>query len=130
MSVLQLFKALPVAREVVRREALPPHAREYRRETITLGWEERLKIRSRRVSDGGLEFGTALRRGTVLRAGDWIVLDEAKAIVAVVERPEPVFVIEPGTPDEWATFAYHIGNNHQPIMVSDGVLVCPDVPGV
>ena len=130
MSVLQLFKALPVAREVVRGEALPPHAREYRRETITLGWEERLKVRSRRVSDSGFEFGTALPRGTVLRAGDWILLDDAKTIVAVVERLEPVFVIEPATPHEWGVFAYHIGNNHQPMMVSDGALVCPDVPGV
>jgi urease accessory protein len=130
MSVLQLFKALPVARELVRGEALPPHARDYRRETITLGWEERIKIRSRRVSDRGFEFGTALPRGTVLRAGDSIVLDDAKTVVAVVERPEAVFVIEPATPHEWGVFAYHIGNNHQPLMVSDGALVCPDVPGM
>src|SRR5262245_17626043 len=130
MSVLQLFKSLPVAREIVRGGALPPHAREYRRETITLGWEERLKVRSRRASDGGLEFGTALPRGTVLRAGDCIVLDDAKVIVAVVERLEPVLVVEPATPHEWGTFAYHIGNNHQPMMVSGRALVCPDVPGV
>jgi urease accessory protein UreE len=58
------------------------------------------------------------------------VLDDAKAIVAVVERLEAVFVIEPATPREWGVFAYHIGNNHQPMMVSDGALVCPDVPGM
>jgi urease accessory protein UreE len=31
---------------------------------------------------------------------------------------------------EWALFAYHIGNRHQPLMITDQSLVCPDVPGV
>ena len=51
-------------------------------------------------------------------------------VVVVVEKPEPVFVIEPKTPREWALFAYHIGNRHQPLMVTDHSLVCPDVAGV
>ncbi|HYM22319.1 MAG TPA: hypothetical protein VEU08_03900, partial [Vicinamibacterales bacterium] len=46
------------------------------------------------------------------------------------ERAEPVFVIEPQTAAEWALFAYHIGNRHQPVMITDRALVCPDVPGV
>jgi urease accessory protein UreE len=58
------------------------------------------------------------------------VLDDERRVVMVVERPEAVFVIEPrGTP-EWALFAYHIGNRHQPLMITDQALVCPDVPGV
>ncbi len=51
-------------------------------------------------------------------------------MVDVVERPEPVFVIEPRTAPEWGLFAYHIGNRHQPLMITDRALVCPDVPGV
>ena len=39
-------------------------------------------------------------------------------------------MIEPGTSAEWGLFAYHIGNGHQPLMVTDRALVCPDVPGV
>jgi urease accessory protein UreE len=27
-------------------------------------------------------------------------------------------------------YAYHIGNRHQPLMVTEAGLVCPDVPGV
>ena len=42
----------------------------------------------------------------------------------------PVFVIEPRTAPEWALFAYHIGNRHQPLMITDRALVCPDVPGM
>jgi len=66
----------------------------------------------------------------VLRAGDCFVLDDERRVVMVVERPEAVFVIEPRTPPEWALFAYHIGNRHQPLMITDQALVCPDVPGV
>ena len=55
-------------------------------DTIALGWEDRLKTRGRRRSDEGLEFGTSLPRGTVLRAGDCLVIESARAIVEVVER--------------------------------------------
>jgi urease accessory protein UreE len=65
-----------------------------------------------------------------MRAGDWLVIESARALVEVVERPEPVYVIEPRTPQEWGLFAYHIGNGHQPLMVTDRALVCPEVPGV
>ena len=74
--------------------------------------------------------GPSLPRGTVLRAGDCFVLDDERRVVMVVERPEAVFVIEPRSAPEWALFAYHIGNRHQPLMITDQALVCPDVPGV
>ena len=54
----------------------------------------------------------------------------SRVVVAVVERPEPVFVIEPGSAREWGLYAYHIGNRHQPVMLTDRSIVCPDVPGV
>ena len=130
MSVLQMFKSLPVARDVCREDAVPALARLYARDAITLGWEERLRARGRRTSDTGLEFGTALPRGSILRAGDCLVLDEARVIVTVAEREEPVFVIRPGSPEEWGLFAYHIGNNHQPMMIAAEGIVCPDVPGI
>ena len=74
--------------------------------------------------------GRRCRAGGCLRAGDCLVVESARAVVEVVERPEPAFVIEPRTPQEWGLFAYHIGNGHQPLMVTDRALVCPDVPGV
>ena len=116
--------------ERIYRDELPDAARGYARDTVTLGWEDRTHIHGRRRSDGGVEFGTSLPRGTVLRAGDLLVLDVERLVVSVVERPEPVFVVEPQTAREWSTFAYHIGNRHQPLMVTDRALVCPDVPGV
>lgn len=130
MSVLELFTSLPVVREVCRADALPARALEYARDTIALGWEERLKARARRTSDGGVEFGTVLARGTQLRGGDCFVLDARAVVVSVVERDEPVFVITPRSPAEWGLYAYHIGNNHQPLMIAGDQIVCPDVPGM
>jgi len=113
-----------------RQHALPATTSGYARDTMTLGWEDRMHVRGRRQSDGGLAFGLSLPRGTMLRAGDCLVVDEAKTVVVIMERPEPMFLIEPRTPQEWGLFAYHIGNRHQPLMITDTAIVCPDVAGV
>lgn len=130
MSVLQMFKSLPVVRDVCREDTLCDAARGYERDTITLSWEERLKARGRRTSDAGFEFGTALPRGTLLRAGDCFVLADAALVITVLERDQAVFVITPSSSHEWGLFAYHIGNNHQPMMIDESAIVCPDVPGL
>jgi urease accessory protein len=115
---------------VYKESELPEWARPYARDTVTLGWEQRTHVHGRRATDGGVEFGTSLPRGTQLRSGDCLLLDEAHVVAAIVERAEPVFVITPGTPYEWALYAYHIGNRHQPIMFTADAIVCPDAPGV
>ena len=84
-----------VVERMYRESDLPDSARHFARDTITLGWEDRTHVHGRRRTDGGVEFGTALPRGTVLHAGDCLVLDEARLVVSIVERPEPVFVVEP-----------------------------------
>ena len=117
--------------ERIHREgALPATTSGYSRDTMTLGWEDRMHVRGRRQSDGGLAFGLSLPRGTMLRGGDCVVVDEAKTVVVIIERPEPMSLIEPRTPQEWGLFAYHIGNRHQPLMITETALVCPDVAGV
>jgi urease accessory protein len=128
--VLSVFKSVPVVDRTYRAVDLPEACRAYGRDTITLGWEERLKIRGRRRSDGGVEFGTALPRSTVLRDGDCFVVETLALVIAVAERAEPVFHLTPRDAAEWALFAYHIGNRHLPLMVAADGLVCPDVPGV
>jgi urease accessory protein len=121
---------MDIAERVYREPEVPERARQFKRDSVTLGWEDRTHVHGRRRTDGGVEFGTALPRGTVLRAGDCLVLDAEALIVVVAERPESVFVVEPRTASEWALFAYHIGNRHQPVMITERGLVCPDVPGV
>jgi urease accessory protein len=119
-----------VVERVYRNGDLPDAMRAFARDTVTLGWQDRTHVHGRRRTDGGIEFGTSLPRGTVLRAGDCFALDAERLVVAVVERPEAVFVIEPRSAREWGLFAYHIGNRHQPLMIEDDALVCPDLPGV
>ncbi len=121
---------MTVVDRVFKEAELPESTRAFARDTVTLGWEDRTHVHGRRRTDGGVEFGTALPRGTVLRAGDCLPLGPERVVVAVVERDEPVFVIEPRSAPEWALFAYHIGNRHQPLMITERALVCPDVPGV
>src|SRR5262245_671453 len=128
--MLQVFRSLPTASIVYREETLRAAARNYTRDTVTLGWEERLKARSRRQSDNGIEFATVLPRGTVLREGDCLVLDAHALVISVVERAEAVFVIEPATCADWGLYGYLIGNSHQPVMIADGAILCPDVPGM
>jgi len=123
-----VFKALPVVTSVCRESDLP-QAADLARGTVTLGWEDRLKARARRRSDQGVEFATALERGRVLEDGDWLVVDALHLAIRVVELAEPVLVVRPASPAEWATFAYHIGNSHQPLMVTADTLICPDGPG-
>ena len=121
---------MTIVDRVFHEDEVPNGAQAYARDTVTLGWEDRTHGHGRRRTDGGVEFGTSLPRGTVLRANDLIVLDAERLVVAIVERPEPVFIVEPRTTSEWGLFAYHIGNRHQPLMVTDRALVCPEVPGV
>src|SRR3954468_9993002 len=111
-------------------ETLPQSCATYARDTMTLCWEDRVQAHGRRMSDRGLELALSLPRGTVLRAGDCLVVDSDRVVVSVVEKPEPVFVIEPGIPSDWGRYAYHIGNRHQPVMITSQSIVCPDVPGV
>lgn len=130
MSVLEVFKSLPTVREVVGDESLPPAVEAYGRDTITLGWEARLKARGRRTSDRGAEFGTALPRGTTLRGGDQLVVDALRLVVKVVELAEPVLVVTPVTARDWGLFGYHIGNSHQPLMLTEHEIVCADGPAM
>ncbi|HKA59991.1 MAG TPA: hypothetical protein VKD28_15325 [Gemmatimonadales bacterium] len=119
-----------IVEHIHREQELPATARGYGRDTITLGWDDRLRTHGRRRSDGGIVFGLSLPRGTMLRGDDCLVLDEVKTVVIVIERLEPVFLIEPRTPQEWGLYAYHIGNRHQPLMITETGIVCPDVLGV
>jgi len=121
---------LTIIEQTYPEDALTRTTRGYALDTITLGWEDRLRGRGRHRSDRGIVFGLSLPRGTMLRGGDSLVLHEAKTVVIVVERPEPVFLIEPRTPQEWGLFGYHIGNRHLPLMITQSGIVCPDVAGV
>ena len=102
----------------------------YRRDTLTLIWEERRQGHGKRRSDAGLEFAISLPTGTVLRAGDYLVLTREQTIVKVQEKPEAVYIVRPKTPQEWAYYAYHVGNRHQQVMIGETELIFLQNPAV
>jgi len=125
-----LFRSVPIADAVFRLERLPAGLADHPRDSMTLGWEERAKARARRRTDGGIEFGTALPRATVLREGDCLALENPPLLIVIHECPEPVLVARPTSAATWALWGYYIGNSHQPLMIADDLLVCADVPGM
>jgi urease accessory protein len=125
-----LFKSIPVATTTDRSDRLSGAALRFERDCVTLGWEERLRARARRRSDGGFEFATALPRGTILREDDCFVFEAQRVVVRVVELDEPMLVVRPANNREWGLYAYHIGNSHQPMMITDDAMVCPDALGM
>jgi urease accessory protein UreE len=102
----------------------------FKRDVITLTWEDRRQGHGRRTSDSGLEFAISLPNGTVLKGGDCFVLPPEHTLVTVREAIEPVYVIRPKTPQEWAYYAYQVGNRHQSVMIKESELVFLQNPAV
>jgi urease accessory protein len=102
----------------------------YRRETLTLTWDQRRQGHGKRTSDAGLEFAISLPHGTVLKGGDYMILEPEQTIVRIQEAPEPVYVVRPKTSQEWAYYAYHVGNRHQEVMIGETELIFLQNPAV
>ena len=102
----------------------------YRQDTLTLTWEDRRQGHGRRRSDSGVEFAVSLPSGTILKGGDCLILDAERTIVRVRETPEPVYIVRPGTNQEWAYYAYHVGNRHQQVMIGETELIFLANPAV
>jgi urease accessory protein UreE len=98
----------------------------YRRDMLTLTFEDRRQGHGKRQSDGGIEFAISLPTGTVLKGGDCLVLEQEQTIVAVREAPEAVYK----TPQEWAYYAYHVGNRHQQVTIGETELIFLQNPAV
>ncbi len=121
---------MTVVEHVVREDALQGAPADYRRTTITLPLEDRQKTHGRRRSDDGLEFAISLEPGLTLADGDCLLLAEERVVVVVREADEPVYVVRPRSEQEWAYYAYQVGNRHQKLMISDQELVCLQDPAV
>jgi urease accessory protein len=121
MTVIERISSLPT---LSAEYAAWPH------DAITLTWEERRQGHGRRRSDAGLEFAISLPSGVVLKAGDCFVLTAEKTVVAVREAEERVYVVRPKRPQDWAFYAYHVGNRHQSVMIGETELVFLESPAV
>lgn len=98
--------------------------------TVELDWDIRQKSRFDATDSSGRNFGVFLPRGTVVRGGDILVLEDG-SLVRVIAAKQPVLHISPcpqhGTPFDLTRAAYHLGNRHVPIeLTPDHLKIEPD----
>ena len=98
--------------------------------TIELDWDIRQKSRFDATDSSGRNIGVFLPRGTVVRGGDVLVLEDG-TLVRVIAALQPVLHIshcpQHGTPFDLTRAAYHLGNRHVPIELrSDHLKIEPD----
>lgn len=90
-------------------------------ERLVLPFELRCKTRLRTRLESGEEIGLFLTRGEILRAGDKLLGNDGR-VVEVVAAPEAVMEARASDPVLLAKAAYHLGNRHVPVQVSEGML--------
>ena len=121
---------MTIVEQIVHAADIDSRYSRYRHETLTLTWEQRRQGHGRRTTDAGLEFAVSLPHGTVLKGGDLMILEAEQAIVRIQETPEPVYIVRPKTSQDWAYYAYHVGNRHQEVMIGESELIFLQNPAV
>lgn len=93
--------------------------------TLALTAEERTRSRHYFDHDGQPVY-LHLSRGTVLRHGD-LLQSDTQQIVRITAKPEPVITVTAQTALELLRAAYHLGNRHVPLEVTETCLrLSPD----
>ena len=98
--------------------------------TVALDWDVRQKSRFETIDSAGRTFGVFLPRGTLVRGGDVLVLEDG-SLVRVQAAPQEVLRItacaEHGSAFDLTRAAYHLGNRHVPIELKpDHLKIEPD----
>ena len=98
--------------------------------TVELDWDVRQKSRFDATDSQGRQVGVFLPRGTAVRGGDVLVLEDG-SLLRVVAAKQPVLRITHctahGTPFDLTRAAYHLGNRHVPIELQpDHLKIEPD----
>jgi urease accessory protein len=94
---------------------------------LSLTAEERSRSRHPYLTDGGREVYLQLKRGTNLRHGDKLQAADESIIVEILAKPERVMVVTALHPLDLLQAAYHLGNRHVPLEITDESLyLLPD----
>ena len=98
--------------------------------TVELDWDVRQKSRFDATDSTGRALGVFLPRGTLVRGGDVLVLEDG-SLVRVLAAPQAVLRItacaEHGSAFDLTRAAYHLGNRHVPIELKpDHLKIEPD----
>ncbi|MDP1902244.1 MAG: urease accessory protein UreE [Rubrivivax sp.] len=97
---------------------------------VVLDWELRQKSRFDAVDSSGRALGVFLPRGTVVRGGDVLVVEDG-SLVRVQAAPQRVMRVTHctahGSPFDLLRAAYHLGNRHVPLELhSEHLKLEPD----
>ncbi len=97
---------------------------------VSLDWDVRQKSRFDATDSTGRNFGVFLPRGTLVRGGDVLVLEDG-ALVRVQAATQEVLRItacaQHGSEFDLTRAAYHLGNRHVPIELQpDHLKIEPD----
>ncbi len=84
--------------------------------TLPLDYEGRTKARQRVVLDSGEAAALMLKRGEVLRGGNWIATASGRSVL-VRAAPEAVSTVRCDSAEGLARVAYHLGNRHVALQI-------------
>ena len=98
--------------------------------SVSLDWDLRQRSRFEATDSQGRQLGVFLPRGTVVRGGDVLVVEDG-SLVRVQAAPQRVLRITAcpthGSPFDLTRAAYHMGNRHVPIeLQTDHLKIEPD----
>jgi urease accessory protein len=98
--------------------------------TVSLDWDLRQRSRFEATDSQGRQLGVFLPRGTVVRGGDVLVVEDG-SLVRVQAAAQRVLRITAcpthGSPFDLTRAAYHLGNRHVPIeLQTDHLKIEPD----
>lgn len=94
--------------------------------SLSLTAEERLRSRHPFQTDTGQDVYLDLPRGTSLREGDRLQ-SETGEIAQILAKPEPVLTVTAKTAIDLLQAAYHLGNRHVPLEITETYLrLSPD----
>ncbi len=96
------------------------HVHEYSH-TLTLTYDLRKKARIKTKLDNGDEVGIMLPRGLVLRGGNGLKSDDG-VIAKVIAAVEEVSVASSNDKLLLTKAAYHLGNRHMPLQITENCL--------
>ena len=106
---------------------LPHHSPLLATDRLSLTAEERSKSRHPYTTDGGQEVYLQLQRGTHLHQGDRLQAADESLIIEILAKPEQVMVVSAPQPLDLLQAAYHLGNRHVPLEITDDHLyLLPD----
>ena len=90
--------------------------------TLPLTADDRNRSRHRFQTDTGEVVNLRLPRGTVLRDRDLLQSEDGSCLVLVTAKPESVLTVSASTRLLLMRAAYHLGNRHVALEVTDNYL--------